>query len=145
MFTEVQQFCFSSVRPFKLSCFIKCKKTTTWYRCYIYYTCPLNMETHLSSTNSQHHVRMTIIPSFKNKNRATRCTAVSSKSNFLREPINPEPDVSDRYSPISEITVIQISPVRLDCSFNQVVINYLECTLYIAAAKQYWSSRRSGM
>lgn len=40
-------------------------------------------------------------------------------------------DVFDQYSAIPEITVIQISPMWLNCSFNHVVINYLECTLSI--------------
>lgn len=53
-------------------------------------------------------------------------------------------DIWDQYAPISEITVIQISPMWLNSSFNHVVINYLECTLSIIAAKQYWLCRLSG-
>lgn len=57
--------------------------------------------------------------------------SVGEDSNLLTEPISPMLDVWDQYSPISEITVSQISPMWLNCSFNHVVINYLECTLSI--------------
>lgn len=54
-------------------------------------------------------------------------------------------DILDQYAPISEITVIQNSPMWPYCTFSHVVINYLECTLSINAAKQYWLQRHSSM
>lgn len=58
--------------------------------------------------------------------------------NSLAVPINPRLDFLDRYAPISEITVAQISPrVAVQLFNNLVLINYLECILYINAAKLY--------
>lgn len=63
--------------------------------------------------------------------------------NFLTELINSVLEFLDQCSPISEIAIIRISPVW-PCS-SSIKINYLECILYINAAKLYWLPRNLGI